>query len=394
MADGLIIAAPSSGAGKTTFTLALIHALTQAGQQVQPYKAGPDYIDPTYLSAAAGGTPCLNLDPWAMRPETLANLIYPVGLAIVEGVMGVHDGPGSTAALARQTGWPLVLVIDAKKSAQTAAALAEGLALRDLDLAFAAFVFNGVASPKHEAMIREGLRSHTPAYFLPYEASLALPSRHLGLHLAEEREDLSQFLEKAAAWVHPALDIVQHAKPSQISGIPSLTQPKTWPEFGLTFAYPHLKIPENTIFLPGGYPELYLDAIKADPTFLPNLRAAAAADVPIYGECGGFMVLGEAIIDTQGKRHEMAGLLPVVTSFENRARHLGYREIEALTDFSLGKEGSKWRGHEFHYTTLVNSGEAEILFNARDVHGTLIGPLGLRLGSVSGSYLHLIDLEA
>jgi len=133
-------------------TLGLIAALTRAGIKVHPFKVGPDYIDPTYLSAAAGGEICANLDPWAMSNQTLAGLVATVPLkhlAIVEGVMGLHDGPGSTAALARKTGWPLVLVIDAAKSAQTAAAVAEGLRLRGPDLTFADLIFNRVASPRH-----------------------------------------------------------------------------------------------------------------------------------------------------------------------------------------------------------------------------------------------------
>ena len=233
--DGLIIAAPSSGAGKTTFTLALIHALRQLGQSVRPYKIGPDYIDPTYLSAAAGSTPCLNLDPWAMRPETLAAQISGDGLAIVEGVMGLHDGPGSTAALARLTGWPIVLVLDAKKSAQTAAAVAEGLALRDPDLNFAGFVFNGVASAKHEEMIRDGLKQglkqgQSLACFLPHDPSLVLPSRHLGLHLAGEQKGLEAFLDAAATWVQPALCLADLARPDQMNE--KISPPVSGPHLG------------------------------------------------------------------------------------------------------------------------------------------------------------------
>lgn len=396
---GLIIAAPSSGAGKTTVTLGLIAALTKLGQKVRPFKVGPDYIDPTYLSAASGGQVCANLDPWAMQGRTLANLVGTVQedeVAIVEGVMGLHDGPGSTAALARQTGWPILLVIDAGKSAQTAAALAEGLALRDSDLNFAGFVFNKVASPRHEAMIQSGLRSNTPYWFLPPISDLALPSRHLGLHQADEHEDLQRFLQAAAEWAAPLKTALSLAGASQLAATQrSIAKPKLkFAEYGLTFAYPHLDLSLATLFLPGGYPELYLDTIKADPTFLPSLKQAAAAGKPIYGECGGFMVLAEAIIDADGTRHEMAGLLPLVTTFADRKRHLGYREIEVASDFALGAKGERWRGHEFHYTQIAWQGEAEPLFHAHDAYGTDLGPQGLKHGSVAGSYLHLIDRVA
>ena len=411
---GLIIAAPSSGAGKTTVTLGLIAALTRAGHRIRPFKVGPDYIDPTFLCAAAGGVPCANLDPWAMRDQTLARLISSLAdteTALVEGVMGLHDGPGSTALLARKTGWPIVLVIDARKSAQTAAAVAQGLALRDPDLKFAGFVFNRVASARHEAMIRDGLRGQTAAWFLPSAPDLALPSRHLGLHQAHEQRDLQGFLTAAAQWAAPLCPLIDDAEAAsgelgaflssaQLKGAgpsPSTSSPERWPDFGLTFAYLHTMIPKGTLFLPGGYPELYLDQIKSDPNFLPNLRQAAAAGVPIYGECGGFMVLGEAIIDADGVRHDMAGLLPLITSFAEPKRHLGYREMRSLSDFAWGRAGETWRGHEFHYTQAIWQGQgqgqdqAEPLFQAYDAYGADLGPQGLKRGSVAGSYLHLID---
>ena len=400
MARGLIIAAPSSGVGKTTLTLGLIAALTQAGQRVRPFKVGPDYIDPGYLSAAAGGVPCANLDPWAMGEATLAGLVATVQdgeVALVEGVMGLHDGPGSTAALARKTGWPLLLVVDASKSAQTAAAVAEGLALRDPDLKIGGFVFNRVASARHAAKVRAGLRAGlreaVPHWFLPPSPQVTLPSRHLGLHQVQELCDVKTFLATVADWAAPLCPALELAEQSQLTGAAALTlqPPKTWPALGLTFAYPHTSVPENRIFLPGGYPELYLEAIRADPDFLPSLRQAAAAGVPIYGECGGFMVLGQAIIDAKGQRHDMAGLLPLITTFANRQRHLGYREIEVRADFALGHAGESWRGHEFHYSQVAWAGEAEPLFQARDADGVDLGPQGQRRGTVAGSYLHLID---
>ena len=395
MARGLIIAAPNSGAGKTTITLGLISALTSAGQKVRPFKTGPDYIDPTYLSAAAGA-PCANLDPWAMRRETISRLIggvKPDEVAIVEGVMGLHDGPGSTAALSRISGWPIILVVDASKSAQTAAAVAEGLVLRDPDLAISGVIFNRVASKRHEALIREALHSDIPSWFLPPEDSLVLPSRHLGLHMADENSDLNRFLLKASEWANPLVEISHLANESVLKPETPMTFSSIGhPDLGLCFSYPHMQVPEQSIFLPGGYPELYLDKIKSDQHFLPNLRQAAEAGVPIYGECGGFMVLGEAIIDAQGVRHQMAGLLPLVTTFAKKKRHLGYREIRALTNFSLGSEGEIWRGHEFHYTRIEWQGEAEALFEVNDAYGSSQGLQGLKVGTVAGSYLHLIDI--
>jgi len=402
---GLIIAAPSSGAGKTTLTLGLIAALRRAGQQVRPFKVGPDYIDPTYLSAAADGQMCANLDPWAMRAETLARLVGTVRhdeIAIIEGVMGLHDGPGSTAALARATGWPILLVVDAAKSAQTAAAVVEGLALRDQDLAYAGIVFNRVASPRHEAMIHSGLTQDKPVWYLPPRDDLALPSRHLGLHLATELADMAAFLDQAATWATPVVAAAKLAKPATMAApLRPLTLPESHDQntqrlahFGLCFHYPHLQPHAGSIFLPGGYPELALQAIKADPTFLPNLREAAAAGTPIYGECGGFMVLGEAIIDAQGTRHDMAGLLPVITTFAEPKRHLGYREIDLQADTAFGHAGQRWRGHEFHYTKVAWQGDAPPLLHCRDAYGKDLGPQGLRIGNVAGSYLHLIDQVA
>ena len=396
---GLIVAAPGSGAGKTMVALGLITALTQAGQKVRPFKVGPDYIDPTYLSAAAGGQVCANLDPWAMREEMLASLVGTVAeeeIAIVEGVMGLHDGPGSTAALAQRTGWPILLVIDASNSAQTAAALAEGLALRDPQLTFAGVLFNKVASPRHESLIRAGLRSQMPCWFLPPISDLTLPSRHLGLHRASDHKDLQGFLTQAGKWAAPALGAVKLARSTLLPTQPHQLQAAKIPfaEFGLTFAYPHLNLPPDALFLPGGYPELYLGAIQADPHFLPNLKQAAASGRPIYGECGGFMVLGAAIIDAAGIRHDMAGLLPLVTTFADQKLQLGYREMELRFDCACGVQGERWRGHEFHYTQAAWQGAAAPLFQAWDAYGQDLGPQGLKVGSVAGSYLHLIDKVA
>ncbi len=213
MIPGLIIAAPRSGSGKTTVTLGLLRALRDAGIRVAPAKAGPDYIDPTYLAAAAG-IPCRNLDAWAMRPPTIAAQIAALArdaeLIICEGVMGLFDGAGkagagSTADLAALTGWPVVLVVDCEGQGASVAALVEGFARHRRDITIAGTILNRVASERHAIILREALARALPDLkcfgMLPRANALSLPSRHLGLVPAGEHRDVDAFLAQAAALI-------------------------------------------------------------------------------------------------------------------------------------------------------------------------------------------------
>jgi cobyrinic acid a,c-diamide synthase len=436
-ARGLILAAPSSGSGKTLVTAGLLRALRWRGVRVAAAKAGPDFIDPTFHALASGG-PCLNLDAWAMRPATLAATIAHLDSAAAvvacEGVMGLFDGTGadgeagSTADLARITGWPVVLVVDARGQGASVAALLRGFITHCPDVPFAGVVFNRVAGERHRALLTNAVARHLPDLAvlgaLPADPVLTFRSRHLGLVPAAETRDAETVIEFAAERVGAGIDIdrlLRLARPSRLVcggsaaiAIPPLGQRiavafddafcfvyptvlNDWRRAGceLQFFSPLADEPPaalaDAVYLPGGYPELWAGRLAAGCTFMTGLRLAAAAGKPVYGECGGYMALGRALIDAEGSRHAMAGLLPLETSFAERRLHLGYRTARLLGTTPLGRTGRGFRGHEFHYAAVVSESSAPWLWSVTDAAGADLGHCGLRCGSVFGSFIHLID---
>jgi cobyrinic acid a,c-diamide synthase len=432
---GLVLASPHSGSGKTTLTLGLLRALARAGHRVASAKSGPDYIDPAF-HAAASGAPCLNLDAWAMRPELLAALVRQLGrvseLILCEGAMGLFDGLGateigSTAELAERLDWPVVLAVDSAGQGASVTALLEGFSRHRPSVRVAGVIFNRVGSARHGAVLAEATRAALPKLTIlgqvPRDPALALPERHLGLVQAGEHGDLEGFLERAARVVGEACDLdalVALARPARLAETRATAAPlpplgqrtavardvafgfayrailEGWREAGAVLAVfspladegPHEDA--DAVYLPGGYPELHAGQLAANRRFLEGLRAAAARGVRIYGECGGFMVLGQALVDAQGQRHPMAGLLPVTTSFAKPSLHLGYREARLACATPLGAAGAGFRGHEFHYASLVET-NGPPLFHVADGAGMSLGLAGAVRGPVMGSFLHLID---
>ena len=427
----LMIAAPASGSGKTVLTLALLRALKDRGLDIAGAKAGPDYIDPAF-HAVAVGKPSVNLDPWAMTDARLAALAGAQGseYLLTEAMMGLFDGAadgsGSAADLAASLEMPVLLVVDAAKQSHSIAALVEGFVRHRSDVSVAGVLLNKVGSDRHEALLRDAL---TPTGLPVVGAvkrndALSLPERHLGLVQASEWADLEGFIANAAQTVAQACDmelLVSLFKriggtnvDSQADGgrlLPLGQKIAVAKDEAFAFCYPHMladwrakgaeisffspladQVPvqdADAVFLPGGYPELHAGKLASADRFRTAMRAAVERDVLIYGECGGYMVLGESLIDAAGKAHAMLGLLPLVTSFEQRKLHLGYRRIFAQGDFALG---TTLRGHEFHYTSAIRE-EGEPLFSARDALGNDLGTCGLRKGKVMGSYLHVVDVE-
>ena len=421
MARAIIVGAPASGSGKTLVTLGLLRALRNRGVRVASAKVGPDYIDPRFHEAATGRT-CYNLDPWAMSQGQIHGLVDELGrdadIILIEGVMGLFDGPrgakGSTADLAFMLQVPVLLTVDCRHQGQSVAALVHGFTRYRLGLRIAGIILNRVSSDRHEAMLRDVLGERVLGV-LRHDDSLQLPSRHLGLVQAEENQQLEEFIETAASRVahETILDRIlaiatQPFVESVIrSDLPPLGQSiAVARDSAFSFAYPHLldgwraagaelsffspladeapRADADAVFLPGGYPELHAGRLAANTVFLDGLRSACGL---IYGECGGYMVLGESLTDTDGRSHAMAGLLPLATSFAKRKLNLGYRSLRPLP-------GSPWstqlRGHEFHYSILVSEGDADRLFEAEDVLGDPLPPMGLRRGRVMGSYAHVI----
>lgn len=439
--SGVLIAAPASGSGKTTVTLALLRHLRNRGHRVSSIKTGPDYIDPGFHEAASG-RPCFNLDPWAMRPETLAGALRLAGsdsaLIIGEGVMGLFDGAavsddrglaaGSTASLAAAIGWPVVLVVDCKGMAASLAALLRGFASHHGAVAVAGVILNAVASERHERLLRDACA----AAGLPVLAALrrcdALerPSRHLGLVQAGEYKGLEPFLDLAAKTIGERLDeaaLLALARPAHLTADRGTVAPvPPLPPLGqhiavardvaFAFCYPLLlaawrqagaKISffsplgdeppaeeADAVYLPGGYPELHGAALAANRRFHAGLHARVARGATVYGECGGYMVLGRGLEDAKGERHEMLGLLPIETSMRAPRRKLGYCQAELQADGPLGPAGRCFRAHEFHYATIEDLGGGD-LFRVILADGRAEGAAGHREGSVFGSFLHLID---
>ena len=435
MSRGLVIASPHSGSGKTTLTLALLRALKRAGHRVVSAKSGPDYIDPAF-HAAATGEPCVNLDAWAMRPallDALARQLSRAGeLVLCEGAMGLFDGvggteKGSTAELAARFDWPVVLIVDAGGQGASVAALLEGFARHRSDVGIAGVIFNRVGSARHGAVLAAATRAALPELAIlgavPRDPALALPNRHLGLVQASEHGDLEAFLGRAASAAGDACDLSALVALARVAPLAATNEPVSplpplgqriaiardvafgfaygsvlegWRRAGaeLAFFSPLVdEAPDDTadaVYLPGGYPELHAGQLAANQRFLAGLRASAGHGAAIYGECGGFMVLGQGLIDAEGKRHRMAGLLPVTTSFAKPALHLGYREMVLASATPLGPAGAAFRGHEFHYASAVET-EGPPLFQTWDGEGVPLGAAGTIKGSVMGSFLHLID---
>lgn len=418
---GLILAAPSSGSGKTTITLGLLRAFADLGVSVRGAKSGPDYIDPQFHAAAAR-LPCPNLDAWAMSTDRLRSLANGPGLLLIEGAMGLFDGAppdgrGASADLARNLSLPVVLIVDAARMAQSITPLVAGFARHDPAVKIAGLILNKVGSERHATMLRRALAPlNIPVLgAVPRKATLEMPSRHLGLQQAEERADLDGFLTATAQHLkdHVGLEalqaLAQALPPSRVANpiAPLGQRIAVAQDLAFRFAYPHLlsdwrsagaeiltfsplendPLPDcDAVFLPGGYPELHAGRIANASRFIEGLARAASKNTPIYGECGGYMVLGKGLIDAQGTRHAMAGLLDLETSFAQRKLHLGYRRLAA----SSGPLAGRWNGHEFHYATTLRA-EGEVLFQAHDAEGTTLPDMGLIAGSVSGSFAHLID---
>ncbi len=436
---GLIIAAPSSGSGKTTIALGLMRAFARQGRVVQPFKCGPDYIDPAFHTAAAGRA-SHNLDTWAMRRPVIEAIVAGestgADIVIAEGVMGLFDGvaePGqtaraSTADLAALTGWPVVLVLDVAGQAETAAALALGCASYRDDIEIAGVILNQVASVRHAGLITPALSDVGLRCFgaIPRDAQLSLPERHLGLVQAGETAELDTKLDRVADTIAKSLDldaILASARKTRlpIAGRVQTLLPPPGQRIALAqdrafaFVYPHILaawrsagaevIPfspladtppdpsADAVWLPGGYPELHAGVLAAASKFQDGLKALAANGVAIHGECGGYMVLGAGLEDADGARHAMAGLLGVETSFAKRKLHLGYRRARLLASSALGPAGTEVFGHEFHYAAL-SANPDEPLVTAEDARRAAVAECGSRRGSVSGTFFHVIDRAA
>lgn len=429
----LVVAAPASGSGKTTLTLGLLAALKRRGVGVAPFKVGPDFIDPGHHAAACGGV-SRNLDGWMCGEQAvLASFSHGctgADLALIEGVMGLFDGAsgdsdqGSTAEISRWLDGQILLVVDARSQARSAAALVKGFVDFDPRLQFAGVVFNRVGSERHRELLEQALDS-TPGLppllgCLSRSEQVGLSERHLGLVTAQ---DQSADFTALADLVEEHINI-----DALLSGLSDATEPlfpgekvaagrervhSLTPEVKLAvardeafcFCYPEnlerlevagaeliffsplrdrLPVGIDGLYLPGGYPELHLDALGENRRLLDDLKSAAQQGLPIYAECGGLMLLAESI-----EGIAMSGVIPGRAKLLPRRKALGYREVTFLSDTPLGPAGSVARGHEFHYSELELPESVKRCYALSRKGGDQLGHEGLLVGNCLASYVHL-----
>ena len=438
MTPTVVIAGVRSGVGKTTIATGIMGALTRRGHRVQPFKAGPDYIDPSYHRLACG-VPSRNLDTWLLPHPTVRELFQRAGsrgdVCVVEGVMGVFDGhsslseDGSTAELAKLLDAPVVLVADASKVARSVAAEVLGYQTFDPDLRIAGVILNGVGGPRHMEFCQPQIEATTglPVLgYLPRRPDLVQPERHLGLiptvegtvarqwydaliDQVEETIDLDAILRLAAtgqrpdaaartpANVFPAEDVPKRArigvamdKAFSFYYQDSLDLLEAW---GAEIA-PFSPIEDENLppgvgglYLGGGFPELFAAELAANKPMLAAIREAVAGGMPVYAECGGLMYLGDNLTGQDGADYPMAGVIPAASSMSGARLTLGYREVEAVSDGPLLRKGQRVRGHEFHWSTLERQPEpGESVYSVVNQDNR---PDGFRSGSVWASYIHI-----
>jgi len=432
----LTIAGTHSGVGKTSIATALIAALTRRGLRVQPFKIGPDFIDPGFHRLASGRRG-RNLDGWMLSRQTnleiLAQASEDAAIAIIEGVMGLFDGSdaltetGSTAEMAKWVGSPVLLVIDASALAGSAAALVRGFEDFDPDVRLSGVLCNRVGGSGHADILRQAITARCrakPLGFLPPDDAIALPERRLGLVMASEILT-PEHLDAMANWIETNVDIDSLLKLAREQSLPLENLRPSTPlvkaraglaRIGLArdaafcFYYEdNLDLlqecgaeliefspisddalpPElDGLYLGGGYPEIHAARLSENASMRDAIVQFAQAGGPIYAECGGFMYLCEAIVDSDDRVHQMAGLFPTRVRMQKQLAAIAYVELEASVDALWLRGGQRLRGHEFHYSR-IDPMPASISLCLRLRAGDKIRDDGYMVGSVLGGYSHL-----
>lgn len=436
---GIIIAAPQSGSGKTTVSLGIMAALTRRGMKVAAFKAGPDFIDPGYHRLVTG-RPSVNLDGWICPPEfvlqTYCHHASQADIAVVEGVMGLFDGlgassqEGSTAQIARITGAPVVLVVNARGMAASIVPLVAGFMKFDASVKIAGVIFNNVGSDNHVGLLTEALKNSCPDLpvlgSLPREEKLEIPSRHLGLVTAEdnplseeytgrladliERNINLELLEKVAEYrqVEPVVP-EEHSvgfsrEPVQIAvasdrafcfmyedNLRLLKDAGAQLSFFSPITDHELPPGCKGIYLPGGYPELYQAQLADNRLMLDSIQRAAILGVPIYAECGGLVYLTKGLVSQPGEEvlYPLVDFFPVTAVMGTRRAALGYRDIELAEDTIIGIRGEQMRGHEFHYSTITEMPAYIDRSYLVSRPGEQARMEGYRINNCLASYVHL-----
>lgn len=430
---GVVIAGATSGAGKTTIATGIIGALGKRGLRVQPFKAGPDYIDPSYHTVVAQ-RPSRNLDTWMLPREAVVELFNRASseadISLVEGVMGLYDGhsitseKGSTAELAKLLGLPALLVLDASGTARSLGAIALGYKSFDPNLNLAGIILNGIGSEKHYQMCREAVADATGLAvlgYLPKRGDLILPERHLGLVPMAETPAAEEFFNKLITQVERTVDldmiaaIAGKAIPQKVSSslFPEEKQTKqvriavardrafsfyyqdnldlleSWGAELVPFSPLNDEVlPQDIdgIYLGGGFPEMYARDLAQNSSMLASVKHASESGLPVYAECGGLMYLGGSVRDLDGQDFPMAGALSISSYIQGTSLILGYRTVRALADSPILECGKEIRGHEFHWSRIdrePQKEEAAYMILEQD------RPEGFLKGNLLASYIHL-----
>lgn len=423
----IMIAGTSSGSGKTIVTLGLMAALVRRGLTVQPFKCGPDFIDPS-LHKMVTGRESFNLDP-RMCGEDYVKRSFSYNscnsdISVIEGVMGLFDGEKSSPAyIAGLLGVPVILVVDVRSAAESVAAVIKGFEEYDKTIDLKGVILNRVGSDRHLEIIVSAIKMHCRTEVLghlPRSPEFTIPERHLGLHMGHENSSLSGLVETLAAHMEACIDCGRIIFLAQESGarkvgewnaINKVRQDKV----RIAVAYDRAfcfyykdnlnllessgaeivsfspisdrSIPEGVsgIYLGGGYPELFAEELSANFSILSQIRDFAESDMPVYAECGGFMYLTEGITDQDGEFYGLVGLYPVRSHMTKKLAALGYREATLNRETILGKAGQSLKGHEYHYSvTDIMPDSVARAYNPYDKSGE-----GFLIKNTLAGYLHL-----
>ncbi len=433
---GFVVAGTASGVGKTTITAALLAALRARGLAVQPFKCGPDYIDPAHHVAIAG-RPSYNLDTWMMPAETNRSIFFTAAaeadVAVVEGVMGLFDGvdgasdQGSTAEIAKLFGLPVVLVVDASNAARSVAAMVKGFRDFDPQLRILGVILNGAAGPAHVRLLREAIAQVDMPVLgaFPTLSDLTLSERHLGLVTAGEKTWNAKQVQALADAAAKNIDLDFLLDNSDIRDAHvAVTKSKSTSsgrnedpvrigvarDRAFSFYYQSsldalrsagaeltnfsplsdASLPSSLdgLYFGGGYPEIFVEELAANRPFLASLREFVATGRPVYAECGGLMYLAEELTTLDGRTHAMASVLPLAVEMLNRLDGFGYTEVELLDDCLIGKRGTRLRGHSFHYSRVKRAGDLERRYRTRQVLTGAENYEGYCTGNVLATYIH------
>lgn len=431
---GFVIAATGSGCGKTTISMGIMAWLTKNGYDVAPFKVGPDFIDPGHHTNITGRI-SRNIDGWMLTKDTNLSIYNSssreADISIVEGVMGLYDGydgksdAGSTAQMAKWLDLPVILVVNAKSMARSAAALIKGFVEFDPEVKFAGVIFNNLGSNNHYTYLTEALQAYFPIPVIGgilRNDSLKMPERHLGLVTNDEHTLSENDTQLLVSTIDAGVDmdfIVKECLPQKKS-VKDETRTKKDASIRIAIARDAAfcfyyqdnldlleqsgaelvffspisdeTLPDNIygLYLGGGYPEVFAKKLSENTSMRESIKKASCDNMPVYGECGGFMYLSRSFVEKNGSQFEMSGCFPHVTRLRDRFKSLGYREVTLNESTVLGEKGTKARGHEFHYSEIISTDlDVKKVYQVTGRNGKYQHEEGFVVNNTLGSYVHV-----